>query len=565
MTVIYAIIGIPIMLITLRDLGNFLYKVMINAVQLMNFTSRKCRLFVNRRSQQSNTNVARLESGRLNTSKNNTEHESGNQDYADSIKEEEAKMVNYDDAILSDCDRPPRIPVFMAIGTTFGWIFLCAGVFKIWERDWTYAESCYFMFIRLPLLILSTIGLGDIAVRRRDLMIMCFVFVVIGLAMVSMCISVIQTALEDFFINFFLKLFLEYQSKLNQGNDMAGASIDLMQKWDNNKKAKYLMSFLSKERQTSVLGKVQKDAEACGIEVPPIFSTIDEESGIPVLLTKDVDEATIAVAVEEAVQKQVEAEQNTPTQAQIQQSLPKTVFYDTGIQTCHISLDDKAEQTLMITILDKAIVTDPLTNEMVEADVQCSNPVLAHRVIQTEVTEMKDSECMPVISEYMESDVQTEEARLVEQEIQTHLYDVLEALTQTETCVQKPLPVMVESEMQTLISGIRKTRMKKEQSQDIALRRQSAFSSVSSLTDLSEDEKATDEDVDSNTLDWNPIDGMHASKQRPVRDLKQFFEANEKRNSIRRSSLMQSSRSSSQRQHRSSRSSSRADSANFKS
>ncbi|VDM92116.1 unnamed protein product [Onchocerca ochengi] len=509
--------------------------------------------------------MARLESGHL-----NTEHENGNQDYGSkktkfeldtestdgkfyhSMEEEKEKMVNYDDAILHDRDRPPRIPILMAIGTTFGWIFLCAGVFKIWERDWTYAESCYFMFISL-----STIGLGDIAVRRRDLMTLCFVFVVFGLAMVSMCISVIQTALEDFFMNFFLKLFLEYQSKLNQGNDVTGASIGMMQMWDNNKKAKYLMSFLSKDRRTSVLGKVQKDAEACGIEVPPIFSTIDEESGIPMLLTKDVDEATIAVAVEEAVQKQVEAEQNAPIQAQIQPSLSKTVLYDTGVQTCLIFLDDKSEQTLMITVLDKANVTDSLTNEMVEADVQCSNPVLAHHITQTEVIEMKDSECMPVISEYMESNVQTEEARLVEEEIQTHLYDVLEALTQTETetCVQKPLPVMVENEMQTLISGIRKTRakipqMKKERLQDIA-RKRSTCSSVSNLSDLSEDENDTDEDVDANTLDWNPIDGMHASKQRPVRDLKQFFEANEKRNSIKRATWLRSSQSPSQMQERS--------------
>lgn len=50
-----------------------------------------------------------------------------------------------------------------------------------------------------------------------SLMTMCFVFVIIGLAMVSMCINVIQTALEDFYIKVFLKLFLEYQSKLSQG------------------------------------------------------------------------------------------------------------------------------------------------------------------------------------------------------------------------------------------------------------------------------------------------------------------------------------------------------------
>lgn len=50
-------------------------------------------------------------------------------------------------------------------------------------------------------------------------------------------------------------------------------------------------------------------------------------------------------------------------------------------------------------------------------------------------------------------DVQTAEIRLIEQEIQTHLYDVLEAITQTEIkadeFVQKPFMEMIESEMQT--------------------------------------------------------------------------------------------------------------------
>ncbi|GMT24145.1 hypothetical protein PFISCL1PPCAC_15442, partial [Pristionchus fissidentatus] len=40
--------------------------------------------------------------------------------------------------------------------------------------------SCYFMFISL-----STIGLGDVSVARKDLMVLCFIFVIIGLSLVS--------------------------------------------------------------------------------------------------------------------------------------------------------------------------------------------------------------------------------------------------------------------------------------------------------------------------------------------------------------------------------------------
>src|SRR4051812_18628966 len=40
-----------------------------------------------------------------------------------------------------------RMPVWVALTVTLGWIFICAWMFTLWE-DWTYTESVYFMFIR---------------------------------------------------------------------------------------------------------------------------------------------------------------------------------------------------------------------------------------------------------------------------------------------------------------------------------------------------------------------------------------------------------------------------------
>jgi hypothetical protein len=65
-----------------------------------------------------------------------------------------------------------------------------------------------------------------------SLMVVCFIFVIIGLSLVSMCISVIQASLEDLYKSILMKLvrgsFLEkgifhcfqltdYQAKLAQG------------------------------------------------------------------------------------------------------------------------------------------------------------------------------------------------------------------------------------------------------------------------------------------------------------------------------------------------------------
>lgn len=48
-------------------------------------------------------------------------------------------------------------------------------------------------------------------------MVVCFIFVIIGLSLVSMCINVIQQALEDLYQNLLMKILLDYQTKLAQG------------------------------------------------------------------------------------------------------------------------------------------------------------------------------------------------------------------------------------------------------------------------------------------------------------------------------------------------------------
>lgn len=91
-------------------------------------------------------------------------------------------------------------------------------------------------------------------------MVMCFVFVIIGLSLVSMCINVIQAALEDLYKKLLTKLILDYQAKLAQGmhsvdeivrrsnhalgGDHRGASMGMMKMWGSSKTAKYLLPML---------------------------------------------------------------------------------------------------------------------------------------------------------------------------------------------------------------------------------------------------------------------------------------------------------------------------------
>jgi Ion channel len=54
-----------------------------------------------------------------------------------------------------DNSQSTDIPIAAATCILLLWICLCAGVFFIWEQDWTYFQAFYFFFISL-----TTIGLG---------------------------------------------------------------------------------------------------------------------------------------------------------------------------------------------------------------------------------------------------------------------------------------------------------------------------------------------------------------------------------------------------------------------
>lgn len=49
------------------------------------------------------------------------------------------------------------------------------------------------------------------------MMVLSFAFVIVGLSLVSMCINVIQNALEDLYMQLLMKILLDYQRKIAEG------------------------------------------------------------------------------------------------------------------------------------------------------------------------------------------------------------------------------------------------------------------------------------------------------------------------------------------------------------
>ena len=92
------------------------------------------------------------------------------------------------------------LPVPIAIFIVIAWIFVCSATFCIWEKDWNYFLAFYFFFISLRYNLAqhktqydySTIGLGDIVPSQPKYLLMLFIYIIIGLSLVSMCINLIQ-------------------------------------------------------------------------------------------------------------------------------------------------------------------------------------------------------------------------------------------------------------------------------------------------------------------------------------------------------------------------------------
>lgn len=83
-----------------------------------------------------------------------------------------------------------RIPAPVAFFALLGWIFAGAFVFCVWETNWSTLESFYFCFNSL-----TTVGIGDVVPEHPRFLLLMFLYIYVGLAVVSLFIDLIYAKL----------------------------------------------------------------------------------------------------------------------------------------------------------------------------------------------------------------------------------------------------------------------------------------------------------------------------------------------------------------------------------
>lgn len=157
------------------------------------------------------------------------------------------------------------VPLSVGVAVTFLWIILCSLYFyftlkSYYEKGFSFFTAVYFTSITF-----LTIGLGDISPSDYELVIITFIFIMVGLALVTMCIDIVQTKLEMIFDNVVVLIEKEYKTKLNEDDeemtddpDDVRQSVKALFKEDPN--AKWYANFMSEKNKNQLLAAYQRKA-----------------------------------------------------------------------------------------------------------------------------------------------------------------------------------------------------------------------------------------------------------------------------------------------------------------
>ncbi|KAM7315335.1 TWiK family of potassium channels protein 7 [Ixodes scapularis] len=201
-TILYAIVGIPLMLLYLTNIGDILAR----AFKYVYGQLCSCDQRDSRQQQYLRASGDRCRVNRLLVEENGLQRPglgAPGQGLALVGRsgrgiEEDAKMDGFAGAYFDDVDFEERprvtVPILLCMTIISGYICGGAVLFSIWE-DWNYLDGSYFCFVTL-----STIGFGDLVPGdtvvsdsgSQEKLVICSLYLLVGLALIAMCFNLVQ-------------------------------------------------------------------------------------------------------------------------------------------------------------------------------------------------------------------------------------------------------------------------------------------------------------------------------------------------------------------------------------
>ncbi|XP_053685922.1 trichohyalin [Sabethes cyaneus] len=205
LTIIYAIIGIPIFLIVLADFG----KLFTRGIKFLWAYVRRLYYTGSIRKVRKTAQVKEVMKG-LNVVYDMVRRPSGENELqppSDSKTNDQPPIQpSTSNEIPPTCDSPTtpvpetfeiddefNLPISVAIFILVAYMLFGATIYFTWE-NWSFFEAFYFVFISI-----STIGFGDFVPQHPIYMMCSILYLIFGLALTSMCINVVQLKLSDSF------------------------------------------------------------------------------------------------------------------------------------------------------------------------------------------------------------------------------------------------------------------------------------------------------------------------------------------------------------------------------
>ncbi|XP_037507296.2 TWiK family of potassium channels protein 18 [Rhipicephalus sanguineus] len=179
-TIAYALFGIPLLLMVLADLGKLF-------TRLIKLAFTAIRRFYNTKNMRSLRRASRRATeapGQILVAWRTT---------ASYPSRKRIRRARLRTEVVDEAAVEARVPVSLVLLFLLAYMTLGALMFSLWE-GWSFFEAFYFVFVSM-----STIGFGDYVPQQPAFMMAAFVYLLFGLALTSMCITVIQEKLAATF------------------------------------------------------------------------------------------------------------------------------------------------------------------------------------------------------------------------------------------------------------------------------------------------------------------------------------------------------------------------------